>query len=47
MSAGRDTKRICMLAHSKQSDLAGQKIIQALKLVNNHKYNLEFYGYGG
>lgn len=40
-------KRICMLAHSRQADLQGAKIIQALKTVNDGKYELEFYGYGG
>lgn len=40
-------KRVCMLAHSRQADLQGAKIIQALKTVNDGKYELEFYGYGG
>lgn len=40
-------KRVCMLAHSRQADLQGAKIIQALKTVNDGEYDLEFYGYGG
>jgi len=40
-------KRICMLAHSKQGDLQGAKIMQALKTVNDGRYDLHFYGYGG
>lgn len=40
-------KRVCMLAHSRQADLQGAKIIQALKTVNDGKYDLEFYGCGG
>ena len=40
-------KRVCMLAHSRQADLQGAKIMQALKTVNDGQYELEFYGYGG
>lgn len=40
-------KRVCLLAHSRQADLQGAKIMQALKTVNDGKYELEFYGYGG
>ena len=40
-------KRVCMLAHSRQADLQGAKIMQALRTINDGKYDLEFYGYGG
>ena len=46
-SSAATAKRVCMLAHSKQADLQGAKIMQALKTVNDGKYDLHFYGYGG
>lgn len=46
-SSSAGVKRVCMLAHSRQADLQGAKIMQALKTVNDGKYDLQFYGYGG
>ena len=46
-SVSKPTKRVCMLAHSRQSDLQGSKIMAALQAVGGDKYNFDFYGYGG
>jgi hypothetical protein len=36
-----------MLAHSRQGDLQGSKIMAALQQVGGDQYNFDFYGYGG
>lgn len=46
-SSSSNVKKVCLLAHSRQADLQGAKIMQALKTVNDGKYDLQFYGYGG
>ena len=46
-SLSKPTKRVCMLAHSRQGDLQGSKIMAALQQVGGSQYNFDFYGYGG
>lgn len=40
------TKNVCILAHSRQSDLIGSKVITNLRKVAGNN-DLNFYGYGG
>ena len=43
---GSSTKNVCILAHSRQSDLIGSKVMTGLRQVApGHDFN--FYGYGG
>ena len=40
------SSKVCILAHSRQSDLVGAKIMKSLKAAEPNE-QIEFIGYGG
>lgn len=45
-STSNINKTVCILANSKQADVAGAKIMRSLKEVSGHD-DINFFGYGG